>query len=71
MTDTGAFNPLFVDALAAKLAYEGCYAITQSREGQQAAMTDYKEAIKAAALGNALEKAPQGIPDDSWIVGRL
>lgn len=71
ITDTGAFVGQFVEVLAAKLAYEACYAITQSREGQQLAMTDYKTAVKEAAAGNAIEKPPQGMPDDSWVLGRL
>lgn len=71
VSDPGAFHPLFVEVLAAKLAYEGCYDITQSRQGQEVAMTDYKEAVRQAALANAIAKPPQGIPDDSWMLGRL
>lgn len=71
VTDPGQFDPLFVEALASKLAYEACYEITQSRQGLESAMQDYKDAIRDAARNNAIEKAPAGLPDDSWIMGRL
>lgn len=71
VTDPGQFNPLFDEVFASKLAAEACYAITQSRDGQQVALNDYKTAIREAAIGNAIEKPPQGLPDDSWMIGRL
>lgn len=71
ITDPGQFDALFVEVFAAKLAEEACYAITQSREGQNQAMQDYKQAVREAALANAIEKPPQGMPDDAWMLGRL
>jgi hypothetical protein len=71
VTDPGFFDALFVECLACKLAFEACYAVTQSREGQRVAMDDYKLAVKDAAAANAIERPPQGLPDDSWVLGRL
>lgn len=71
ITDPGLFHPLFVETLASKLAYEACYEITQSREGQKQAMEDYKMALKDAATSNAIERPPVGIADDAFILGRL
>lgn len=71
VTDTGLFHPLFVEVMACKLAEETCYEIMQSRDGQRQALEDYKIAIKEATLLNAIERPPQGIPDDSWMLGRL
>lgn len=71
VTDTSLFDPLFCEVMASKIAYEACYAITQSRDGQNAAMTDYKGAIKEAAISNAIAKPPQGLVDDAWMLGRL
>lgn len=71
ITDPAAFDPLFVEMFAAKMAYEVCYEITQSRQGQEQAMNDYNMAAKAARLSNAIARPPQGIPDDSWMLGRL
>lgn len=71
ITDTGLFHDLFVEALASKLAYEACYSVTQSREGQRQASDDYNKALKEARLSNAVERPPVGLPDDSWVLGRL
>lgn len=71
ITDTGLFHPLFVEVLASRLAYETCYEITQSRDGQRVADEDYVKNLKAATLSNAIERPPVGIPDDSWSLGRL
>lgn len=69
--DTGLFNSLFVEVLASKLAYEACYEITQSSQGRNDIGVDYKMAVKEAAMANAISRPPQGIPDDSWMLGRL
>lgn len=71
VADPGIFDALFVEALAAKLAYEACESITQANEKKNVAAEDYKTALRAAAMATALEKPPQGIADDSWMVGRL
>jgi hypothetical protein len=71
VTDTGTWHPLFVEVMASKLAYETCYEITQSREGQRQAGDEYQRALKVAANSNAIERPPQGTLDDSWMLGRL
>lgn len=71
VSDPGLFDALFCEMFASKLAYEGCYAITQSRDGQKFALEDYKIARKEAALSNAIARPPQGFPDDSWMLSRL
>ena len=69
--DPGAFDALFVEALAAKLAYEACEGITQANEKKNLASEDYKAAIRSAAMVAAIEKPPQGIADDAWMTARL
>lgn len=71
VTDPGLFDPLFCEAMASKLAYEACYAITQSLQGREQMSNDYKMSLKDAALSNAIAKPPQGMMDDSWMLGRL
>lgn len=71
VTNPGLFDVLFVEVMASKLAYEGCYQITQSNQRQDQAAADYKAAIKEAILTNAISRPPMGIPDDSWILSRL
>jgi len=50
VTDPGRFDALFVEALAAKLAYEACEEITQSLSKRQQAGEDYKQAIRDATM---------------------
>lgn len=71
VTDPGKFDSLFVEALASKLAYEACEEITQSLSKRQQAAEDYKQAMRDATLAGAIERAPQGFPDDSWMLIRL
>jgi len=71
VTNPGAFDALFVEALASKLGYEACYEITQSNQRQEACAKDYSTAVAEAAKTNAIEKPPSGFPDDSWVLGRL
>lgn len=71
ITDPGAFDALFVEALAAKLAYEACEGLTQSNEKKKVAGQDYTQALRAASMVGALEKPPQGIADDAWMITRL
>lgn len=71
VTDPGRFDPLFVEALAAKLAYMGCEEITQSLSKRQEAANFYKQAMRDATLTGAVERAPQGFADDSWMLIRL
>ncbi|WP_151038937.1 hypothetical protein [Mycobacterium tuberculosis] len=71
ITDPGLFDALFVEAFAAKLAYEACEEITQSLSKRQQAMEDYKQALRDATVAGAIERAPQGFPDDSWMLIRL
>jgi len=71
VSDPGAFDALFVEALAAKLAYEACEGITQANEKKNVSSADYQAAIRAASLVNAIEKPSQGIADDAWITTRL
>ena len=71
VTDTGRFDALFVEVFASKLAYEACEEITQSLSKRQQANEDYKQAMHDATLTGAVERAPQGFPDDSWVIGRL
>mgnify|MGYP006976401301 CR=1 FL=1 len=66
-----SFDALFAEALASKLAYEACYEVTQSNQRQDVCNNDYRASISDAVKTNAIEKPPQGFPDDSWVLGRL
>lgn len=70
VTDAWMFDPCFVLALSAKLAYECCEAITQSDSKQQLALQRYKGAVRDAKQANALEVAPQSQADAEWVLAR-
>ena len=69
--DSTVFDDNFVEALAAKMAYELCEEITQSNSKQANAKQDYKDAIFEAAKLNAFEKFPEEPPEDPWVTARL
>ena len=71
VTDPGAFDALFVETFASALAYESCEAITQSNQKRELAADDRKMALREAVRTGAIEKPPQGLPDDGWMLGRL
>lgn len=71
ITDTQQFDPLFVEALASRLAYEACEAITQSSTKKAEAWEDYKAALREAKLVDAIENPPEPLADDSWLLSRL
>lgn len=69
--DPNYYDSLFVDALAAKLAYETCQDITGSTGKQQQAKMDYDFAIAEARRLGAIEKPAQEFPEDDWLNARL
>jgi hypothetical protein len=71
ITDSGLFDPLFVIALAARMAKANCLLLTESNTKKQDINNEYRDAITLAVQTNAIEKAPQQLPDGSWIIGRL
>lgn len=68
--DTTLYDPLFDEALSAKLALELCEALTQSNTKKQTCQADYKDAIGEAKKVNAIEKVPQIAAEDRWITAR-
>lgn len=70
-SDPTKWDALFVEAVASRLAYEACEALTQSNEKRRNMAQDYDDCIRSAYKVNAIEKPPQGLPDDSWMISRL
>lgn len=70
-TDTGSFDPLFVEALACRLARDLVTLLTESNVKAQTLMAMYRERIDEAVRVNAIEKSPEPLPDDSWMLSRL
>lgn len=69
-TDTARFDPLFVDALAAKMAEHMCEAITQSNTKIQNAIERYEKAIAEAKRVNSIENISSEPPEDTWVTCR-
>ena len=70
VTDPTRFDPLFVDMLACKMAWQMCEAITQSNTKKDAVMLEYKEARNEARRLNAFEKIPDAEPEAPWLAAR-
>lgn len=71
VTDPNLWHPLFIKALAAKLVGEMAIDMLDSNPAVQLAAADYAECIKQAIQRNAIESAPEPLPDDTWMLSRL
>lgn len=69
--DVSLFSPLFIEAFAAKLAYELAEALVQSNTKKQIAYDDYRVHVKRAYAANAIQEYPQDMQTDTWITSRL
>lgn len=69
--DTSQWDATFVEAIAARLAYELAEDLTQSNTKKADAMTDYQRAMSAAIRSNAIEVPPQQMADNTWIMSRI
>jgi len=71
ITDVSMFDSTFCESLSSRLAYECCEKITQSSSKKADLIADYRMSIREAIQANALERAPNSIADDSWVMARL
>jgi hypothetical protein len=71
ITDPTEFDPMFVDALACKLAWHCCEEITQSNQKKADILAEYKMVISEARLANAIEAGPDDGPIDTWDLARI
>lgn len=69
--DTGAWDALFVEAFACRLAAECCERLTQSNTKRQLAWDEHHRAIMAAARADAIENPSEPLPDDAWLLSRI
>lgn len=70
ITDATQFDALFVDAFAHRLAIDVCMAMTDSSSKKQTLGVAYSLIIGDAVSVNAIERPPDVIADDSWILVR-
>lgn len=68
--DTGQWDAAFTEAFACRLAAEVVERLTQSNAKKDTAWSEYKQAISMAVRADAIESAPEPLPDSEWILGR-
>jgi hypothetical protein len=71
ITDVAAFDPMFAEGLAARIAIEMCEAITQSTERLKNLSGFYTTKMREARLINGIEIGADMPPVDDWISCRL
>ncbi|UQZ89805.1 hypothetical protein C4J81_11530 [Deltaproteobacteria bacterium Smac51] len=70
VTDVAMYPPVFIEALASRLAVEMCESVTGSNTKRELAWNEYNSALTEARRINALGLPPQMIQDDSWMLAR-
>jgi hypothetical protein len=68
--DESLFDPLFANALSARLAVATCYSITQSQGNMQNVIAIYKDTLEDAKKSNAFDNVAMQFPEDPWITAR-
>jgi len=69
--DVAAWDPLFTEAVACRLAFDLAEKLTQSSGKKEAALRDYQLSLRDAFRVNAIEAPPETMPDGSWVLARL
>lgn len=70
ITDVTLMDPLFKEALAARIALNFTEKLTQSNSKRQLAAQEYKDAISQARKTKAIETKPQQAEEDPWLIAR-
>lgn len=70
VVDPNLMDELFREALASRMAFEMCEALTQSNQKKADARTDYTAALREAKRINAFENISAEAPEDIWITAR-
>jgi len=71
VTDAGSFDPLFVEALAARLAADAAEELTQSNSKKEAALFTYKKTLSEARRINSLYRPPRRRSTGRWMGSRI
>jgi hypothetical protein len=71
MVNVNAFDPMFFEGLAARIAIEVCETITQSTDKLSKAEGAYGKFMTEARVVNGIETGPTEPPEDDWITCRI
>lgn len=69
--DPNTMDPMFREALSARLAYELAEEITQSNTKKREAIRNYEDQIAHAKRVNAIERVALVPPEDTWVSKRV
>lgn len=67
MTKVDRFDTMFIEGLAARIAFEICEEVTQSTDKQRACGAAYKTFMGEARTVNSIETGPDEPPEDDYI----
>lgn len=68
--DPNSYDAICFDAMAARLAFELCEALTQSNTKKDALWQEYKDTLIRACSVDAQENPPRDYTEDDWIAVR-
>jgi len=71
ITNTGLFDPLFSEALAARLAADAAEEMTQSKSKKEAALFTYGKTLSNARRVNSLLRPPRKRETGTWMRSRI
>lgn len=71
IVDPNAFDTLFIEAFACRLAMQTCKEITGSNELKKDIQAEYERAIGDAFTHDAIERPPAKDNEDDWVNARL
>lgn len=69
--EMGSAAPHYVDALSIALAFTCCEKIAQATTKRESLRAEFRDVMVEAVRVGAVQKPPQAIPDDTWMLGRL
>lgn len=70
VTDPNQYDALFVDAVATRLAFELCEALTQSNTKKELMWNEYQDSLTRARLVDGQENPPVDFEEDDWVLVR-
>lgn len=70
VVDTGLFDPLFVEALSSRLAFEAVEELTQSNTKKQALARELETNIRLAYSNDSIQDPSVTLATDTWLLSR-
>lgn len=65
--DPTQYDPLLVEVISARMAFEMAEELTQSNSKKDAALRDYRELMLEARLRDSQEQSPAELYEDDWV----